>query len=205
MSLAISWRRLHDAVDEDGTHWVSGLCGQLMRVATGERMTLLHNLVVSRADTPAHRLGFHIDKLGYDATAEKDIFGAMPVDRGNTASDNPLSGSWILASGEPARLELRVTEHGEVFGTWDEGGTRPHQAPSEVRGFTDWMAPIPPLRSVTLCGWSAQRLCVWNLSGWLESEGAGLHLLQLCSHGTEYGDRYLQTQIQSLHFQRPHG
>lgn len=206
MALAISWRQLDEPVDEDGTHWVSGLCGQLMPTAADGRMTLLHNLVVSTSDTPLHRLGFHLDKLGYEATTKPDLPSARPDGCSGIAADHPLSGSWALASDESRmRLELQVTEHGEVLGTWNEGGIHPQHVPGELRGFTDWMAPMQPLRSVTLCGWSAQRRCAWNLSGWLEPGKADLHLLQLCSYGTEYGERYLQTQVQSLHFHRPGG
>lgn len=206
MALAISWRQLDDPVDEDGTHWVSGLCGQLMPATAGGRMMLLHNLVVSTSDTPLHRLGFHLDKLDYEPTAEADLPAARPDRCSGIAADHPLSGSWALDSDEPRmRLELQVTEHGEVLGAWDEGGIHPQHAPGELRGFTDWLAPLPSLRSVTLCGWSAQRRCAWSLSGWLEPEKADLHLLQLCSYGTEYGERYLQTQAQSLHFHRPVG
>lgn len=205
VALAIEWHSLGNEPADPSWNWVSGLCGQLHRVAGEERLQLSH-LLVATGDFPnlAHQ-GTYVDKLTYRRVGgerEEPAQGPLIL---ASQPDNPLNGSWSTAAGFRLDLHVRASiEHayGAVSGTL----TTPTER-VEVSGFTDINANKGGLsrQSASLTAALVGGQTVWSLAGSLCLKEDELSLLGLCTTSTTAAQSYVQTQIESMTFRRAPG
>lgn len=202
VALAIDWHSLEEQQADPSWHWVSGLCGQLHRIA-GEDVLDLSHLLVATSDFPElAKPGTYLDKLSYRrVTGEAS---ELPPVAPTLASrhDNPLNGTWLAAEGYSLNLHVSASNQqalGGVSGTL----TTPTER-VEVSGFTDINACTSglSLQSASLTASQKSGETVLTLAGSLDLKEDGLTLLAMVTSSTPASQRYVQTRVESIIFTR---
>jgi saccharopepsin len=205
VALAIDWHSLDEQQADPSWHWVSGLCGQLHRIAGEDRLNLSHVLIATGDFPDLAKQGAYLDKLSYRRVADEAIELRPITPTLASEHDNRLNGSWMAAQGYNLKLHVRASSQhalGCVSGTLTTPTGR-----VEVSGFTDINANSGGLsrQSVSLAAPQKSGEAVLALAGSLDLQVDELTLLALLTSSTTASQRYVQTQVQSLMFRRTLG
>ena len=198
VALAIEWHSLGDEPADPSWNWVSGLCGQLHRIAGEDRLELSHLLVASSDFPDLANQGTYIDKLSYRRVAGEVVAPFHIASALARAHDNPLNGAWTAADGLTLELHVRAsTEH--AFGVVSGTLTTATEI-VEVAGFTDINAGTGGLswQSISLTAPHAGGEAALSLAGWLDLKKDGLTVFALATASTTESHRYIQTQVKSI-------
>jgi len=203
--LAIDWHSLDEQQADPSWHWVSGLCGQLHRIAGEDRLNLSHVLIATGDFPDLAKQGAYLDKLSYRRVADEAIELRPITPILASEHDNRLNGSWMAAQGYNLKLHVRASSQhalGCVSGTLTTPTGR-----VEVSGFTDINANSGGLsrQSVSLAAPQKSGEAVLALAGSLDLQVDELTLLALLTSSTTASQRYVQTQVQSIMFRRTLG
>lgn len=210
LALCIAWRSLGDEPRDASWDWVSVLGGQFIQARDGAQLSLNHLLVASSAFPGLCPPGVYTDKLLYHR------MGDAPCDlaRLTFASDllpcpQPAS-LWQSESGDELTLQLRTESAGRLSaleGSWSVNGRSlpiaglcPLPSPKAADGAVD--ATAQPRQALAFTLGTSDGCGVRCLGGWIEADGATLHLQGLRSQATSSADSYLQTRLEAVRFTR---
>ncbi|TFY95112.1 peptidase A1 pepsin [Pseudomonas nabeulensis] len=202
VALAIEWHSLGNEAADPSWNWVSGLCGQLHRVAGEDRLALSHLLVATSDFPELADQGTYVDKLSYRRVSGEAVEAFHVTPALMSQQDNPLSGTWLAADGFSLTLQARGSNPrglGYVSGTMTTASEQ-----TDIRGFTDITAFTAGLsqQSVSLTAVQLDGETVLTLAGSLDLKADELTLLGMFTSSTTASESYVQTRIKSLKFSR---
>ena len=205
IALAIEWHPLDDEPADPSWHWVSGLCGQLHRVAGEDRLELSHLLVATSDFPDLVNQGTYVDKLNYRRVTDGSVEPVHAAPTSVSEPDNPLNGTWLAADGIRLDLQVRASRR-HALGYVSGALTTPVERVA-VSGFTDINASTGGLlrQSVSLTAAQVSGETVLSLAGYLDLKEDGLTLMALVTSSTTASQSYVQTRIESIMFKRQFG